>query len=342
MTEGDRNSSSLQADVERQTRLLSEHRLLLDSIPAMLWVKDCANRILRCNRAAAASQGRTVGELEGHWTEEFYPEEAAKYLADDLEVIASGKPKRSIVERLEIAPGEKRWVKTDKIPHRDETGAIVGVIVFSVDVTDLKQTEEALRVSEERYRLLVDPFFTTKPLGVGTGLGLTICRNIVHALGGSIDAESSPRRGATFRVVLPASESAAVRTASPPPVLRSPPTVRLLIVDDERAFARSLQTLLSDHDIVLAHTGREAVELCSLQDFDCILCDVMMPDLTGMDVYERLEAARPGFGSRIVFMTGGTFTQRARDFRARVSNTFLEKPFDIREVERILASLLLR
>lgn len=133
-----------------------EQETILDSVPALIWYKDRENRIIRANKAAAASCGMTKDEMEGRSTYDLYPEFAEGYHRDDMEVINSGRPKMGIVEGLELAGGEKRWIRTDKIPYRDEQGRIIGVIVFSADITDLKTTEAALRESEERFRTLAE------------------------------------------------------------------------------------------------------------------------------------------------------------------------------------------
>ncbi|MFH0907445.1 MAG: PAS domain S-box protein [bacterium] len=124
---------------------LQEDQTMIDSIPAMIWYKDTENRILRANRAAAESVGMTVQELEGRSTYDLCPDEAAKYHEDDLDVIRSGKPRCGIIEQLQRADGEKIWMRTDKVPYRDEHGNIIGVIAFAVDITSLKQAEEELR-----------------------------------------------------------------------------------------------------------------------------------------------------------------------------------------------------
>jgi PAS domain S-box-containing protein len=159
---------------ERLRKLQQEQQTILDLVPSFIWYKDCHNRILRLNRAAAQSIGKSVGEIEGRRTEEFYPDEAAKYYADDLEVIHSGKPKLGIVEELLTASGEKRWVQTDKVPMRDERGEVIGVIVSAMDITERKRAEEELRTqamvlqnmaegvvvsSEEGVMLLTNPAF---------------------------------------------------------------------------------------------------------------------------------------------------------------------------------------
>ena len=144
---------SLERDLHKQRQ---EQEIILDSVPAFIWYKDCENRIIRANKAAAASGGMTKDQMEGRSAYELYPEFAEGYHRDDLEVIRAGQPKMGIIEGLELASGEKRWVRTDKIPYRDADGRIIGVIVFSTDITDLKTIEAALRQSEERFRALAE------------------------------------------------------------------------------------------------------------------------------------------------------------------------------------------
>lgn len=130
-------------EILRQQR--QEQQIIFDSVPALIWYKDRDNRILRANAAAAESVGMSAADLEGRSAYDLYPDEAAQYHRDDLEVIDSGMPKLGIVELMQTSSGEKRWVRTDKIPYRDENSEIIGVIVFAVDVTERVNAEEALR-----------------------------------------------------------------------------------------------------------------------------------------------------------------------------------------------------
>jgi PAS domain S-box-containing protein len=124
-------------------------QMILDSVPAFIWYKDRDNRILHANHAAAASIGLTVAELEGRSTYEIYPDEAAQYHQDDLDVIRSGRPKLGIVEPILTSTGEKRWVRTDKVPYQKEPGEIVGVVVFAVDITERVLAETALQQARD-------------------------------------------------------------------------------------------------------------------------------------------------------------------------------------------------
>ena len=149
-----RNPEHELADELRRQR--EEQQIILDAMPAMVWYKDRHNRILRANRAAAEAINRTADELAGASTYDLYPDEAAAYHRDDLEVIESGRPKLGIVEQMRTAKGDKVWVRTDKIPYRDQHGDIVGVIVFALDITDRKLAEEALEEARAELERRVD------------------------------------------------------------------------------------------------------------------------------------------------------------------------------------------
>lgn len=114
---------------------------------------------------------------------------------------------------------------------------------------------------------------------------------------------------------------------------------RVLIVDDEQALARSMARALAAYDTHIAHDGASALELMHAIDFDLVLCDVMMPGMGGRDVYVAL-ADDPARLTRIVFMTGGAFGDKAREFLDAVPNARLDKPFSIRELRSFVADRL--
>ncbi len=142
---------------EREARRQKDElQVIFDSVPAGVWYKDKENKILKVNRWAADAVGLARGSIEGRSVAEIFPEHAGKYHEDDLEVINSGRPKLGIIEPMVLPTGEKRWVRTDKVPYRDDGGDIVGVIAFVVDITERKAIEEALQESEERFRVLYE------------------------------------------------------------------------------------------------------------------------------------------------------------------------------------------
>jgi two-component system, cell cycle sensor histidine kinase and response regulator CckA len=199
--------------------------------------------------------------------------------------------------------------------------------------------DTGLGIPPEIINKIFDPFFTTKPAGVSTGLGLSICHGIVTSMGGEITVESAPRHGSVFRVSLPP-YAPAVRPSRPPPSLqpRATPRARALVIDDEPLVTAAIkETLQPDVEVVAVTSGREAIDLLLRdQRFDVILCDLMMPDIAGMDVYEAVRKARPGVEERFVLMTGGAFTNRARDFLKAVPNRCIDKPLDAEEIKRLV------
>jgi len=196
-------------------------------------------------------------------------------------------------------------------------------------------------IAPQLLRRIFDPFVTTKPAGRGTGLGLSICRRIVHSLEGTIEIQSHPGQGTVARVILPKSTRSQRPLTVPPPSISAirraaGGKLSLLVVDDEPVIARLIQKALVDHDVTTASDGREAVALMGENAYDVILCDLIMPEMTGMDVYRAaLQRATP-MHDRIVFMTGGAFTQRARDFLESVPNLRIEKPFELGHLERTI------
>ena len=185
-----------------------------------------------------------------------------------------------------------------------------------------------------------DRFFTTGAASGGVGLGLSVTRDIVAALGGAIEVERPADGGTLFRITLPGTPeqlplpAAAVSPSTAPARSSSFRGLgrrgRILVVDDEPLVGRSLKRHLSPHhDITAVTRGREAIELALTEPYDVILCDLMMPDISGADVYDQVTAARPELSERFVFMTGGAFTPRGREFLQSVSATVLSKPFDL-------------
>ena len=186
---------------------------------------------------------------------------------------------------------------------------------------------------------LFTPFFTTKPVGVGTGLGLSICHRIVTGLGGTIDVRSEVGEGTTFRVVLPAAQhDVPAQAASLPAAQPSGRRGRVLVVDDEPMITRAVQRILGgEHDVVAMDDPAAALQrVIAGERFDVILCDLMMPQMTGMDLHAELSMRARDQAARMVFITGGAFTPEARSFLDHTPNQRVEKPFDPMQLRALI------
>ncbi|BDG06900.1 PAS domain-containing hybrid sensor histidine kinase/response regulator [Anaeromyxobacter paludicola] len=192
-------------------------------------------------------------------------------------------------------------------------------------------------IRPEHLPRLFDPFFTTKAKGVGTGLGLSICHSIVRAHGGAIEVESAPGRGSCFRVALLGCVPAGP-AADPEPAPAPFPRVSVLVVDDEPGVCASISRLLkAEHEVVTYSSSRTARELLlSGARFDAVLCDVMMPELTGVQLHAAVRERAPEQAARFVFMTGGVFSAETRALLANTGRPVLHKPF---EKAQLLAAL---
>jgi CheY-like chemotaxis protein len=189
---------------------------------------------------------------------------------------------------------------------------------------------------------VLDPFFTTKPVGAGTGLGLSVCHAILAAYGGTI--EIGDRRGGGARVVvtLPAA-SRNLEIQPAPPAAAPGPGGDVLVVDDEPELVAMLEEVLAQdgHRMVTAPDGLAALALLRDGEFDAVLCDIRMPRLDGPALARELEASRPDLAARLLLITGDAL-RAAPAVPAAQRERLLQKPLDPDEVRRRVAELVAR
>jgi CheY-like chemotaxis protein len=198
-------------------------------------------------------------------------------------------------------------------------------------------------ISPQIRERIFDPFFTTKAAGEGTGLGLWICQGILATLGGQIAVESEEGRGSVFRVTLPAANiDMPERGTEAQAVEAAGRGGRLLLVDDEPMILGALRRALApDYQVTSVSDGRRALALLAAGErYDAILCDLMMPEITGMDLFAEVRRLMPDQCERMIFVTGGAFTPRAREFLDRVPNARVEKPIDFQTLRILIRNLL--
>jgi len=189
-----------------------------------------------------------------------------------------------------------------------------------------------------------EPFFTTKSIEKGTGLGLAICQQIVDDQGGRLTLESEVGRGTVCRVYLhPTAQTASTRSlpSVPEPEAATPTDQsrgRILVVDDEVLIGRVITSILSArHDVIAVETAREAFGILEEgEHFDLVLCDLLMPNVTGPQVHATLASRWPELLSRLIFMTGGAFSPEADEFLSRCGSQTLGKPFTPDELRNLV------
>jgi signal transduction histidine kinase len=220
--------------------------------------------------------------------------------------------------------------------HENERGELVVAV-----------EDNGVGVAPAALARLGEPYFSSRADRGGTGLGLFVARGIVSAFGGSLVFHSELGQGTTATLTMPSADSVSARL-TPPSALEqlatrsSRPELgalrrRVLLVDDDPAVARAISRLLVDMDVSVAKGGKEALQQLALgTDLDAVLCDVMMPGVSGPDVYEAVAATWPALLPKLIFLTGGTTVPEVAAFLGRPGVRHLSKPFDREAFEALL------
>ena len=188
-----------------------------------------------------------------------------------------------------------------------------------------------------------EPYFTTKPTGMGTGVGLAVSLGIVEAHGGTLTVDCPTEGGAVFTIVLPVGTVGATGVDAGPAQKSSTPQRTILVVDDEAEIREALTDILSGatHRVVTASSGRQALERMAKEHYDVILTDIRMPDLDGRALYQEIERRWPARAGRVVFVTGDTLASGLREFVSESGRPVIEKPFLPGDVRRVVAELVM-
>lgn len=244
-----------------------------------------------------------------------------------------------LTEGLDVLgrPGRLAQVFVNLLVHiaerfkNDSTNAITVTTKRLANQILVRVRDNAPSFPPEDLPRLFDPFFTTN---------LAICRDIVRAHGGEISVESFADRGTTFNVVLP-------ETVAPQPERRTDTAasasvggtrLRILLIDDEPNILKAYRRVLREHDLVFAAHGEEALaRIAEYGDFELVLCDVSMPTMSGMELFERVRELSPALAERFVFATGGATQKSVEQFLASIPNVVLEKPFDMKILKKLIA-----
>lgn len=201
-------------------------------------------------------------------------------------------------------------------------------------------------ITKENMNKIFNPFFTTREVGEGTGLGLSICHGIIADHDGKIYAESEPGKGATFVVelpVIPCQPENRKGEAAQPNISRAGER-RILIVDDEVSILDSLSRLLIKHgySVDTIDNCLPALDMILSEKYDCILLDIKLPGMSGIELYKEVENVDASLARKIAFITGNIMERETRQFLQENHVTYFVKPFEMKQLIKELDNLLKR
>jgi CheY-like chemotaxis protein len=206
--------------------------------------------------------------------------------------------------------------------------------------------DNGLGISEENMKRLFQPFFTTKPVGEGTGLGLSLSRSIIIEHSGTISVESELNEGATFQIELPITESypedESIESA---PLLKTKENIKkiyVLIVDDEVTVRHFIKSILDNSDYVVDTTGDpyEALQKITINDYDVVILDIRMPGMSGQELFEKIVNDKPYMSKTILITTGDSANSEVKSFIQKYKLHFLSKPFSRQMLESKIREVL--
>jgi CheY-like chemotaxis protein len=213
------------------------------------------------------------------------------------------------------------------------------------DYVRISVTDTGCGMPPEVKERAFEPFFTTKPVGKGTGLGLSQIFGFAHQSGGEVGIESEVSRGTTVSIYLPRTEAAAAHVRIHPAVHRAETDVHvagariLLVEDDPRVRTATVDALEDlDYEPVACGSGAEAIQLFNAQEFDLVITDVIMPEMTGPELIRYLKRTQTREFA-VLFVTGYVGEGESDDLRG---HELLRKPFTVGALASAVSAALAR
>ena len=198
-------------------------------------------------------------------------------------------------------------------------------------------------ITKENLSKIFYPFFTTKPRDLGTGLGLTLCTDIVNKHHGRIDVKSKVGKGSSFIIRLPINTDLSIKSEEPSKLKRISVKRRakILIVDDEvlllNAYKRGLEP---DHEVLTVNSAEKALQILgSDPSFDLVLCDIVMPEMDGMEFFNKLKVKLPTYTKKVVFCSGSGGST-SKEFCRSIGNILLEKPISMQKLKEAIDGII--
>jgi CheY-like chemotaxis protein len=229
---------------------------------------------------------------------------------------------------LQDRPGKRRIRVSSR--HDAEAGVIRIVVA-----------DNGPGIPEHLRKRVFEPYFTTKPTGMGTGVGLAVSHGIVAAHGGTLTLDCPEMGGAVFTIALPVCPGPGAEAEAGPSDEASATRRKILIVDDEAEIRDILAEILAgaQHRVAAVSSGREALERMAAERYDVILTDIRMPDLDGRTLYREIERRWPEQAARVVFVTGDSLASTLHEFAHECGRPVIEKPFVPTDVRRVVAEI---
>lgn len=302
---------------------------IINSLKGFTYINDQENKMLNLNEIIEASIGVIGYEISERATLE------KKYEVENPQLAGNpGKLQQMFTHILlnalqSIPPGHPGKNKIEIKTQQRMDGILINI------------TDTGKGIAVGSLPEIFDLFYTTKPTGAGYGLGLSICYDIVRAHQGDINVTSTPEEGTQVSIFLPYRELEPITDSRPSPPQRVEKKLRILIVDDEVYLLDSLKRILeSEFEITTCSSALKAYESIrkNPRQFDVILTDLIMPEMSGMDLYTKIASQYPELKPSFIFMTGGIFNEKVQHFLQDVSNRCIDKPFRMDELRDLLFS----
>jgi signal transduction histidine kinase len=228
------------------------------------------------------------------------------------------------------------------IPNGERSKHRISIATYVADDhVVIEVSDSGHGMSDEVKKRIFEPFYTTKPAGTGTGLGLSFARQVVESFGGRLSVESSPGQGSKFRAHLRIAEPT-VDVTAPAPMQAAKIEPRVLVIDDEPMIGSVLSSVLDKFRVDCVTDPKQALLRLEDRDIDVVMCDLSMPMMSGIELYRELCKRRPDLADRFVLMTGAAADERVEELARTAPITLLPKPFRVVEVEAAIHAVSLR
>ncbi|MBN1959446.1 MAG: PAS domain S-box protein [Deltaproteobacteria bacterium] len=302
------------------------------------------------NKKGCEVLGYPEEEIVGkNWFENFIPAQIRPEILNIAsQVLSEQNESSSYHENVVLTKtGEERLIAWNNTIVRDNNGEIVAHISSGADITENKQNEIERQIAQQETEVLLR---ATREVLLGNDF-LSAAQNIYNICAAHIGAAKGYWRlknnaidknnadihtlynGQEISLVSEKQESINDSIIEEEIAKRC----RVLVVDDEESIRKAIIKMLSEHDVVQANGGAEAKSIIEKdQNYNLILCDVMMSNISGIEFHQWLNTKYPELANRLIFITGGAFTPKTREYLAKIKNLQLEKPFDFQSLQKVI------